>query len=460
LSVFRGGFTRQAAQSVAGASLHQLANLANKSLLSASPDRGRYYVHELLRQYGEEVLRDNPSRYKSARAAHDRFYAAFMDQAWSRILHNEQREALQDIEADIENVRTAWRHLVARGDPADALRMVRSLWFIHEIRGWHVAADEIFAEAIRRGNRWPHSDSLRSLVAMSESAQGWFAALLGRPEAGVVLAERATSTLRELGLLDELAFAFIQMFMSLYLSAQPAQMKKIGQEALELTDDPWIGVNVHNWLSYISTIEGNFDEQEQHLALVEKLIGSTRDYWVLYWLHLSRALSALEQGDIAACRAILEHTLTNARTINMRRGIHHTLYNLGITARSQEDCASAWAYFLESMQLSEELGSTTDLVGILIDLAVTLSVAGETEQALEMAATAFAHPLSIQITVMNTEPMHSRAEALRSSIANTIASDVAEAAWRRGLASDFDSLVANLIETSSWEMVAKSGEGS
>jgi predicted ATPase len=53
LSVFRGGFTREAAQSVAGASLRGLSVLASKSLITPSPETGRYALHKLLRQYGE-----------------------------------------------------------------------------------------------------------------------------------------------------------------------------------------------------------------------------------------------------------------------------------------------------------------------------------------------------------------------------------------------------------------------
>ena len=56
LSVFRGGFTRDAAQAVAGASLRNLSMLAGKSLIAANPDTGRYTVHELLRQYAEAEL--------------------------------------------------------------------------------------------------------------------------------------------------------------------------------------------------------------------------------------------------------------------------------------------------------------------------------------------------------------------------------------------------------------------
>ena len=57
LSVFRGGFTRQAAQQVTGISLRELMALANKSLLTASPETGRYEVHELLRQFSADEVR-------------------------------------------------------------------------------------------------------------------------------------------------------------------------------------------------------------------------------------------------------------------------------------------------------------------------------------------------------------------------------------------------------------------
>ncbi|MCB0191311.1 MAG: AAA family ATPase, partial [Anaerolineae bacterium] len=50
LSVFRGGFTRQAAEQITGANLQNLMTLVNKSLIQ--PDyTGRYHIHELLRQF-------------------------------------------------------------------------------------------------------------------------------------------------------------------------------------------------------------------------------------------------------------------------------------------------------------------------------------------------------------------------------------------------------------------------
>jgi hypothetical protein len=54
-SVFRGNFTREAAQAVTGASLHIPATLVDKSMVRHNP-AGRYDIHELLRHYAEEKL--------------------------------------------------------------------------------------------------------------------------------------------------------------------------------------------------------------------------------------------------------------------------------------------------------------------------------------------------------------------------------------------------------------------
>ena len=249
------------------------------------------------------------------------------------------------------------------------------------------------------------SDALQCLVAMSTLAQSWFVALLGRPDDGATLAERARSSLCELDRPRELAFAYSLMFMSLYLSAQYSRMEQIGQEMLELSDDPWMQASAHAWIPYALPAQGNIDQQELHLAILKDLIGPTRNYWMQYWWHLSRALTTLERGDIAGGREILEHMLTIVKAINMKRGLHHTLYVLGITARSLEDYAPARAYLQESIRVAEELGGKTDITSALVDLALTMSADGQTEQALELAATAYAHPLSDQITIWNGEPV-------------------------------------------------------
>ena len=50
LAIFRGSFTRQAAEQIAGISLRELSGLVDKSLVQRTPS-GRFMLHDLLRQY-------------------------------------------------------------------------------------------------------------------------------------------------------------------------------------------------------------------------------------------------------------------------------------------------------------------------------------------------------------------------------------------------------------------------
>ena len=55
LSVFRGGFSRDAAATVAGASSALLSALVDKSMIRREAG-GRYSMHELIRQYAREQV--------------------------------------------------------------------------------------------------------------------------------------------------------------------------------------------------------------------------------------------------------------------------------------------------------------------------------------------------------------------------------------------------------------------
>src|SRR4029078_6855384 len=73
LSVFRGGFTRAAAQEAAGAALRGLSRLVDKALVRRDPDPGRYSIHELLRQYAEEQLKLSFDEEHSAHENHAKY---------------------------------------------------------------------------------------------------------------------------------------------------------------------------------------------------------------------------------------------------------------------------------------------------------------------------------------------------------------------------------------------------
>jgi predicted ATPase len=147
LSIFRGGFTREAARQVTGASLRLLAGLVNKSLVASQPDRGRYELHELVRQYADEKLEANPPAKSATQQAHAAYYAAIMQRSWADLRNANQRAALTEIEQDIENIRTTWRYWLAERNSAELLKFMNSFWLVHDIRGWYQAGIALFEEA-------------------------------------------------------------------------------------------------------------------------------------------------------------------------------------------------------------------------------------------------------------------------------------------------------------------------
>ncbi|MDX1665478.1 MAG: BTAD domain-containing putative transcriptional regulator, partial [Candidatus Promineifilaceae bacterium] len=66
LSIFRGSFTREAAQAVTQTPLRLLARLVSKSLLDYDATTDRYSLHELVRQFGAEKLAEGGAQVETA----------------------------------------------------------------------------------------------------------------------------------------------------------------------------------------------------------------------------------------------------------------------------------------------------------------------------------------------------------------------------------------------------------
>ncbi|MCC6612731.1 MAG: tetratricopeptide repeat protein [Anaerolineae bacterium] len=112
LSVFRGGFTRAAAEAVTGEGLRVLMALLQKSLLWRGED-GRYEIHEFLRQYAAGQL----ERMGEAGATRQRHSAYFLDELARWPLDNGFDDgSLHTLDLDFDNLRTAWIYAAEHGD--------------------------------------------------------------------------------------------------------------------------------------------------------------------------------------------------------------------------------------------------------------------------------------------------------------------------------------------------------
>jgi tetratricopeptide (TPR) repeat protein len=149
VSVFRGEFSRQAAQEVADASLHDLLALANRSLLYRT-QAGRYEVHELLRQYAAEKLEQLPTIRDTVRDRHSAYYTATLRRLESDLKGAGQQAAMAQIDQQLEDVRAAWDWAMERGHVEQIDRATESLALFFRWRSRQQEGQAFFQQAAER----------------------------------------------------------------------------------------------------------------------------------------------------------------------------------------------------------------------------------------------------------------------------------------------------------------------
>jgi len=133
LSVFHGGFTRAAAQAVAGATLSTLRRLAHQSFVTVG-ENGRYQIHELLRQYAAEKLAENNGEAADAHTAHSEHYLNGLHQLQLDMHSVRQLATLNEIEIEFENIRAAWTWALDHHNESAIDRSLHILYWFFDAR--------------------------------------------------------------------------------------------------------------------------------------------------------------------------------------------------------------------------------------------------------------------------------------------------------------------------------------
>jgi predicted ATPase/transcriptional regulator with XRE-family HTH domain len=103
LSVFCGGFQREAAEQVAGATLSLLSALVAKSLVHRST-AGRYDLHELIRQYARERLNES-GEVEATKLRQARFFLGLAETAEPHLYTSQAPFWLNRLEQEHDNLR-------------------------------------------------------------------------------------------------------------------------------------------------------------------------------------------------------------------------------------------------------------------------------------------------------------------------------------------------------------------
>lgn len=480
LAVFRGGFQRQAAEQIAGASLGALSALESKSLVRRQKN-GRYDLLEVVRQYALEHL-DQDARGEATRDRHSAFYLALLRHREEGLKGTTQRETIEELTDEIDNVRAAWSRAVAQGDLAALEQGLRCFGWLYEMRGWFCEGLEQLELVVQACRARAGDDDAQRVLGQALAQQGLLLFRQGHFDRALALLDEGLTVLRPFDdpalLLDTLLFSGIILFLNGEMDASQSRLAECLARA-RAAGAPWFEAYALHNLGYIAGLQGQDERgyeqmlagiagwralgdprstalglnyispaairlgryREAHAFLQEGLTLCTEvgDRWGMGTAYRHLGLLALAQGELDRARSLLHASLDLFAGFITGWDVVRTLNYLGEALAAGGDAAEARRVFLDALRGAAEVQATPLALDALVGLAHLRAGAGEAEAAAEMAACVLGHGAS-------THEARERARDLQAQLAHELPPRQVEAACARAAGMSFDETVERALE--------------
>lgn len=390
LSAFQGGFGREAAEVVAGATLSTLSSLVTKSLVRRS-GAGRYDLHELIRQFAAEQAAGQPEEQAATRARLGHYYLTTFSQAEGRLRSSTQREALAELTAEIDNFRIAWEWAVVHGEFALIEPALRTFILLFDIRGWFQAGLDTL-EPVAAALEAIYLQSMPDRTAQVTlghllAYQAFLSFRLAQPEQAQVIFERSLEILRPLNEPRVLVEAITFFGMTMEMTGNYARASELYSEGLEIATaigDRWfaaLSFLCRTGLVGITHMTVRLEDTYERLQTAVsdwRAIGDPR--LIAIGLNLL-SWSALMLGRYAEARTTLEESVALNRSIGDRWGLGYAYRGLGIVAQVQGEHQGAVDLFRTSLDTLTELGARQDVARVLAEMSRSIFALGDDAEA-------------------------------------------------------------------------------
>ncbi|MCB0165000.1 MAG: protein kinase [Anaerolineae bacterium] len=368
-SVFHGGCSRAAARFIAGASLPLLMSLVNKSLLQPiSP--GRFEMHELLRQFAAEKLKAS-GKTGAARRSHALFYARFLHQLEADLKGKKQVEALDQIDADFENVEAAWRWALDQKNYAVIGQSLRSLGYFCYFRSRSHAFKALFFQARNRlapgDQEKPHPVWGRILLA-----EYFFA---GPDEIDRVQIERGLAIVKQHGEQEVIATGLAILGEIALHADETAEALSYFETSLNhfrAANDRFNIARVLYLLAYTYRFLGQPDKAIDFARQsLEMSRGAGDKFWAAQSL-VNTGVIALYTGNFSEAEVYLQEANNTYRDMGYKAGLAASGIDLAKLAFLRGEVARADTLNKEALEIAEDIGHA-GLVKSARELAGTLA---------------------------------------------------------------------------------------
>jgi len=461
LAVFRGGFSREAAEQVAEATLPLLSSLLDKSLVRRDLD-GRFQLHDLLRQYADERLHASPEYASRASAAHRAYYLGFVINRFNSITGGAQREAITEIASELDNIRAAWHGAAVAGDIEAIAQAAHTMTLFFDFRALYregLALLEEGLQALRAAAPFPDVDRaiaamlidivrlnhrLAQLPAMRtalEEAEARYARLSGPPPPGQMTdpslwrallflvdggysdAARLSAEAIERNLVNErpgnLPFAWwVRAAANLWQEDTDAagEYAQRCSDAARAVGDRWILAYGHNLQGHVAVAREDYADARHHYQAsydIREELGDPEGTCTGL-THLARV--AVLEGDLEEAELLYHRSLEIAGSVGDNITTANALNGMGMMACSAGDFARAGQHFADGLSLMAEVRMMRLLLTFLASTGDWLLQTGRPAEAAGPLAIAEAHPASDRDT-------RARARRMLTAVANVLPSE-------------------------------------
>ncbi|MEJ2512921.1 MAG: helix-turn-helix domain-containing protein [Anaerolineales bacterium] len=480
LSVFQGGFKREAAQFVANATLSTLATLVTKSLIRRS-SAGRYDLHELIRQYAQERLADKPEILKEAQACHASFYMNFLCSEDERLRGPEQQKSINELTIEMDNILLAWDWVIRQRKYELVSRSGRCIGRFFEVAGLFqegIEQLEVLVQALQAEKRNADLNRLLGLAFLQQGLLYFRKGLFVRAEG---LYKEGIALLRPIGDQALLADGLTFLGIITYLDGEYEQARDILNEGLECarsSNDRWFEAYAIYSLGYIDNLMGDYQKgyeqmvvalnmwraigdphyialglnfltptiiklgrYEEAKTFVWESIGlceQAKNRWGLGTAYRYLGSVSLAEGQYAEAQAHFNKSLDVFGEYTEGWDVALTLYYSGEAARAEGNLTEARKNFLKALRISFDANLTPIAIDSSLGLAHLYLRDGEPERVLELSYHILNHSSSSQET-------KDRANDLRSELIAQLTQTEIEAIQDRAGEKTFDVVVKDLI---------------
>ena len=434
LSVFRGGFDRNAAERVASATLPLLASLVSKSLVRRTQE-GRYDLHEVIRQYASSQLDEDEKRCYETCDQHSEYYLNLASEYENKLKSSSQQAAIRDMTAEFDNLRTAWNWGIKRSKFQTLGGAVRSFGWFFEVSGLIHDGIEQLELLVQTLNGKLRNDQMDKTLGTAFVHQGLLYFRTGQFSRAQELYNKGISILRSINEQVILADALIFSGTLMHLNGDYLNAKVLITEGLsyaQIAKDTWFtAYGIYN-LGHVESLMGEYqmgyEQMQEGLKLWRELgdphsislglnflvntqiqlgryeeaknamyesislCAQTKNRWGMGTAYRYLGLATLASGQILEAQGHFQKSLEIFDEYFEGWDIALSLAYLGDAVRMSGNMGEARNIYLKAFKISLDAKSILISIDILLGLAHLEIQAGNPENALDISLHVLNHP--------------------------------------------------------------------